>query len=126
MLSAEFSIVFGWLALFPEQTNSMVISEAMRAHLLNLGGGRPMIISSVYLPDLVWCWYGSSMVYLPDLVWYWYGVSSRSPNVVTHHLARPVYYPPLLAVSIQLFLIFNLSRFSSVLDNKRRQFLRAH
>ena len=56
MLSAEFSIVFGWfeLALFPEQTNSMVISEAMRAHLLNLGDGRPVIISSVYLPDLVW------------------------------------------------------------------------
>ena len=68
MLSAGFSILFGCfeLALLTEQTNSMVISEAMRAHLLNLGGSRPVIISSVYLPDLVWYWYGSGMVYLPD------------------------------------------------------------
>ena len=54
-----------------EETNSMVISEAMKAHLLNLGGGRPMIIN-VYLP--------------------------AEPNIVTHHLARPVYYPTLVAV----------------------------
>ena len=55
-----------------EETNSMVISEAMKAaHLLNLGGGRPMIIN-VYLP--------------------------AEPNVVTHHLARTVYYPTLVAV----------------------------